>query len=444
MALIICQVQVTQNNTLVIRECELSFYISNIKEDKTMFNNILEISKRVSKGGRVPIKIALLKIHEDEKETNRNGLHWKEEYVQNAIDSVKMMPICASFCDENKSIPLDHGLTGEEVNEDGVHEPLFLNSETVGCFEGGNIEDVKINGEEIKALVATGYLYYQRYPAFVKWVRENYATGIVDTSVELMGLEVNDNKIIYEEETPTDKFRTPKVFSFSGSSIISVLPADSNAIVLEVAQKLEKNKEEQEHMEFNMDEVKSVIQSTITELNSKENESNAKISELNEQIVAKDTVIAEKDAKISELNASIEDMQKLLDKMRAESDTYWEERRVLEEEIAKAKIAEKLAELDSSLAEFNEAEIEVAKDDIEVLKRNINACEKKEELNNVTTEINSIKSKICMDIVAKQKAAEATAKVAEQNTANNNVDVEDIFSEVCAEEEADDSDVNIF
>lgn len=409
-----------------------------------MFNHILEISKRTSKGGRVPIKIALLKIHEDEKETNRNGLHWKEDYIQNAIDSVKMMPICASFCDEKKSVPLDHGLTGEEVNEDGVHEPLFLNSETVGCFEGGNIENITINGEEIKALVATGYLYYQRYPAFVKWVRENYVTGIVDTSVELMGLEVNDNKIIYEEEIPTDEFRTPKVFSFSGSSIISVLPADSNAIVLEVAQKLENNKEEQEHMEFNMDEVKSVIQSTITELNSKENESNAKISELNEQIVAKDAVIEEKDAKISELNASVDQLKATLDKLNADHATYWEEREVLEKELAKAKVAEKLAELNVSLAEFNETEIEVAKDDIEALKKNIDACEKKEELNNVTTEINSIKSKICIDIVAKQKAAEATGKVTEQNTANNKVDVEDIFSEVCAEEDTDDSDVNIF
>ena len=59
-----------------------------------MLGNILEISKQTSKGGRVPIKIALLKIHEDEKETNKNGLHWKEEYVLNAIDSVKLMRDC--------------------------------------------------------------------------------------------------------------------------------------------------------------------------------------------------------------------------------------------------------------------------------------------------------------------------------------------------------------
>ena len=121
-----------------------------------MLNRILEISKRASKGGRVPIKIALLKIHENDEETNRNGLHWKEEYVANAIDSVKMMPICASFVDEDKTVPLDHGLTGETVDENGIHEPVFENSETVGCFESASIENITVNGNEIKALTAQG------------------------------------------------------------------------------------------------------------------------------------------------------------------------------------------------------------------------------------------------------------------------------------------------
>lgn len=40
-----------------------------------MLNNILEISQRSNKNGRVPIKIALLKIHDDPNETNKNGIH---------------------------------------------------------------------------------------------------------------------------------------------------------------------------------------------------------------------------------------------------------------------------------------------------------------------------------------------------------------------------------
>lgn len=42
-----------------------------------MLGNILEISNKSSKNGRVPIKVALHKIHDDTQETNANGLHWK-------------------------------------------------------------------------------------------------------------------------------------------------------------------------------------------------------------------------------------------------------------------------------------------------------------------------------------------------------------------------------
>ena len=58
-----------------------------------MFNNILEVSEKISKGGRVPIKIALHKIHNDPKETNKNGIHWKREYVVDAMESANGNPI---------------------------------------------------------------------------------------------------------------------------------------------------------------------------------------------------------------------------------------------------------------------------------------------------------------------------------------------------------------
>ena len=207
-------------------------------------------------------------------------------------------------------------------------------------------------------------------------------------------------------------------------------------------------------MEFNMDEVKSVITKTITELNEKDaahaseiQKLNDQISELNSQIEAKDSVIAEKDATISELNASVADMKKLLDEMKEDQETYWAERQILEQEIAKAKIAEKLAELEDAMGEFNEAEKEVAKDDIAELQKKIEECKKKEELCEVTSEINSIKSKICMAIVEKQKADEKEkAKISEQNSKEEKVDIEDIFAEMCSESVVDDEkeDLNIF
>ena len=171
-----------------------------------MLNNILEISSKVTSGGRVPIKIALLKIHDDPKETNKNGIHWKEEYVLNAIKSAEHMPICASFCDEDKTIPFDHGFTGEIIEND-KKEPTFTDSEGVGVIESVAIEDISINGENIRALVGNGLIFKQRYPNFLAWIRENYVKSKVETSIEIMGTEINDNKIVYEEENPTDEFR---------------------------------------------------------------------------------------------------------------------------------------------------------------------------------------------------------------------------------------------
>ena len=398
-----------------------------------MLNNILEISKRASKGGRVPIKIALLKIHDDAEETNKNGLHWKEEYVSNAIESIKMMPICASFCDETKSIPLDHGLTGESVDENGIHEPLFENSETVGCFESAMIENINVNGNEIKALTAKGYLFNQRYPSFVKWVRENYVSGGVDTSIEIMGLNTNDNKIVYEEENPTDEFRTPKDFVFSASCILSVQPADENAIVLEVSQKNKNNKEDKKIMEFDMNEVKAVIQSTITELNSKETEFNNKVAELNQSIAEKDATISEQNEKIVELNATVEQVQKALDDLKKEHETYWAERDALEKELGALKAKARLGELNSAIEGFSEDEKKFAESEINAFNENP-----------MDGNVDAIVNKIFAGIGQASKKAVEDAKIAEQNSAKE-VAVEDIFSEMCTEVHVEeDEDLNIF
>lgn len=408
-----------------------------------MLNNILEISQRSNKNGRVPIKIALLKIHDDPNETNKNGIHWKKEYVLNAIDSVKGMPLCCEFASEDKSCPLGHGLTGEVIDSNGVHEPVFENSDVVGTFEKAEIETIKdINGNEIEALCGYGYLYYQRYPKLVDWVRKGFATGEVSTSIEIMGLKENDNKIIYEDGYNED-MRSPMIYCFSGCALLSIAPSDDDAVVLEISQRRITNKEEKKNMEFDKKEFEAVIKSALSEINSEKKSHDEEVSELNEKISELNSKVEEKDAKISELNASVEQLQETLKKMESDRDTYWAEREILEREIAKAKVAEKLAELDSSLSEFNAKEKEIAKEDIEELKKNINACQKKEELNNVTSEINSIKSKICMEIVAKQKQAESEARISEQNS--EEVKIEDIFSEVCSEKYVDDDEeVNIF
>lgn len=403
-------------------------------------NNILEISKRANKNGRVPSRIAFLKIHEDEKETNKNGIHWKREYVEKEMDTAVGMPICAELLDNET--PLGHGLTGYEVKENGINEPLFENSVVVGTCEKVAIETIKDqDGNDIEALVGDCVFYNQRYPKFVKWVRKNYVLGAVDTSIEIMGKEENDNKIIYAEgDQATSDFRTPSVFSFTGSCILGISPSDDNAVILEISQKKQSKEEKHKMSEtIDMKEITSAIKETISEINSKESELNEKISEQN-------SVIAEKDAKISELNASVEQLQKVLEDTKTENETYWEQIEVLRKEIAKAKIAEKLGEVDEALSAFNEDEKEIAKEDIKQLKENINACKNVDELNEVVSEVNSIKSKICMNIVAKQKAAEKQASATAHTVETNSEKVEDIFSEVCESIEVtdEDEDVSIF
>lgn len=385
-----------------------------------MLNNVLEISSRTTKGGRVAIKIALLKIHEDAAETNLNGIHWEETYVKKSMDSAKMMPICAEFCDNEKSTPMGHGLTGVVVNPSGIREPIFENSETVGVIESVSIETISINKADTKVLCGNGYLYNQRYPNFVKWVRNNFALGKVDTSIEIMGLETNDNKIMYLEENPTDKFRTPTEFVFSGTAILSVQPSDSNAIVLEVAQK--NNKEET--IEMDEKELKALIQSTIAETNSKNDELVKQISELNSEIEKKDNTI-------SELNATVEQVQKALEDLKKEQETYWAEREALEHELGVLKAQERIGKLTTAISGFSDEEKKYAESEINAFQENP-----------LEGDVDAIVAKIYEGIGQASKKAADDAKVAEQNAAKENKEL-DIFSEVNSTE-VETEDTNIF
>ncbi|EPD59072.1 hypothetical protein HMPREF1215_00677 [Coprococcus sp. HPP0074] len=403
-------------------------------------NRILELSSKSSKGGRRKIRMVLLTLHKKD-EKNLNGISWNEEYVLNNLDSIKGIPICASFVDsELKDVPLDHGYTETVEIGDGKSEPLFNNSECCGVIEDAKIEDLEINGEMKRVLVGYGYLFYQRYKNFCDYIKENILLSDVKSSIEIVGK--NGGNIIYDGGY-NEEIRYPQVFDFSATAILGVKEADENCYILEVAQKQEKLKEENKNMEFDKKEFETVLRSALSEINSEKKTHDDEVSELNNKIADLNSQIETKDNTISELNASVEQLQATLKQMESDRDTYWAERELLEREIAKAKVAEKLAELDNSLKEFNAEEKEVAKEDIEELKKNINACQKKEELNNVTSEINSIKSKICMNIVAKQKQAESEARISEQNS--EEVKIEDIFSEVCSEKYVDDDEeVNIF
>ena len=377
-------------------------------------NKILEINKRISKGGRKNIRMVLLTIHE-EGEMNRNGITWVEQYVLDNLESIKGIPICATFLDEDKEDLYDHGYTETVESEDGKSEPLFLNSESVGVIEDAKIEVIEIDGETKKVLVGYGYIFCQRYPNLC----EKLESSKVKSSIEIMGTDENNRKIIYDGGYK-EKGRKPMVFDFTGTCLLGVLEADENCYVLEVAEN--KNKEEK----LNMDENKiiEVIQKAITETNAVKADTETKIAELNSQIEAKDAEIKEaNEAKeAAENNASEKDSK--IAELEAENAK-------LKEELAACKKREACEAFDAMLANYTDDEKKCVESEINAYKENP-----------LDGNADEIISKICRNIVENQKKAEADAKIAEQNEAKENETI-DIFSEVNSDEEKDE-DTNIF
>ena len=377
-------------------------------------NKILEINKRISKGGRKNIRMVLLTIHE-EGEMNRNGITWVEQYVLDNLESIKGIPICATFLDEDKEDLYDHGYTETVESEDGKSEPLFLNSESVGVIEDAKIEVIEIDGETKKVLVGYGYIFCQRYPNLC----EKLESSKVKSSIEIMGTDENNRKIIYDGGYK-EKGRKPMVFDFTGTCLLGVLEADENCYVLEVAEN--KNKEEK----LNMDENKiiEVIQKAITETNAVKADTETKIAELNSQIEAKDAEIKEaNEAKeVAENNASEKDSK--IAELEAENAK-------LKEELAACKKREACEAFDAMLVNYTDDEKKCVESEINAYKENP-----------LDGNADEIIFKICRNIVENQKKAEADAKIAEQNEAKENETI-DIFSEVNSDEEKDE-DTNIF
>lgn len=394
-----------------------------------------ELSSKKYKNGRRPFKAVLYELQPpecvvDETGTkfNKNGITFLEKYATQALDSIEDMSVRVEFIDDDRTLIAGHGLTDVK---DGF--PIFGNATTVGHFtKKGYIADVEINGEIKRCVCGEGYLDEMAYQPFIQSLDEQLKSGAaVEGSVEIYRTE-NNNAIVYEYGWKP-KGRIPKEYIHSGWDMV-INPADNSSTLLE----LNNSKKKKEDNILDEKVLKDLIQSTIVETNSKTDELNATIIELNSQV-------ADKDATITELNATIDELREAKKKLEEEHDTYWEEIELLRQEIAKIKIKEKLDELDSAIGEFNEEEQAVAKDDIEKVKENINACEDVKELESVSSEINSIVSKICTEIVKSQKRAEAEKQTLETNSQKETETI-DIFSEICEEhsEANDNEEVDIF
>lgn len=373
-----------------------------------------ELASKMSRGGRRNIKMSLLEIYSDKTQTNKNGIHWEEKYVMNNIDSIKEIPICCEFLDDDKRVPNDHGFTGIDSTE---NKPLFENSEVVGCITNAYPEVIEINGEQKKILCGEGYIYEQRYPNFVKWLSENMANGNVMSSIEIMGTPENNNVIIYENNVCDSELRTPEVFCYSGTAILSksVNPADDSAMVLQMNSLREgikdiKNNESEENVmdEKMISQFVDSIKTTIMETNSKNEEYEAKITSLNEK-VSEQTKIVE------ETNAKVVSETERADKAEAQVAELNKKIADLEAELAACKKEQKKSECNSALSVFTEEQKNFAKEKIEAF-----------EADPMSVEINSIVADIYAGI-GKKAIEDAKIKTSEINSAK---ETDDIYGEV--------------
>ena len=191
-----------------------------------MESKILEICQDVS--GRRKLKIVLHEIYPTEDLWNSNGITYLEQYTRDNAESVKGMPLCAEFVDDDKDVPYGHGLTDMRGNM-----PVFEDSVQVGTFEDWSIENIEIDGIMHRCLCGIGYINENRYPNFCSWIDSQIANGNrVFGSIEMTGTPENDGEIIYRDGWK-DKGRIPMVYDYTGYCIVSIRPADKVAVLLE-------------------------------------------------------------------------------------------------------------------------------------------------------------------------------------------------------------------
>ena len=374
---------------------------------------IFELSNKKYKNGRRPFTAILYELQPPESvvddvgtKFNKNGITFLEEYSAQQLESIKDMSVTVEFLDEERTMISGHGETGIE---DGF--PVFDNATTVGHFTKGYIDDVEINGETKRCVLGKGFLDEMRYKPFI----ESLETEINNGSIEIYRSEGNENIVYKKGWIPQG--RIPTEFIHSGWAMV-LNPADVNSTLLELNSK-NKNKEELEMDEKTM---RDVIVNAINETNSKNDELNATIAELN-------STIESKDAEIVELNATVEQVQKALDDLKKEHETYWAERDALEKELGALKAKARIGELNSAIEGFSDDEKKYAESEINSFNEDP-----------MNGDVDAIVSKIYAGI---GQASKETAKVAEQNSASNETEL-DIFSEINSVEDAEDNDVNIF
>jgi len=187
--------------------------------------------------GRVKIKMSALEIVPDNSHYNDNGITWLEEYVEANKKSAIGMPYVVSWFDEENQIPSDHGTMSYD-DEGNVQ----FKGVSVGSVQDAYIADVEIDGESKRLFMTEGYLYKQRYPLFIKWLKDELKNNKVYGSVEINGKGASKLIVYLDGATNEDGSmkigRIPTEFDFSGLAILFLTePSDKKSLVFEVNSK---------------------------------------------------------------------------------------------------------------------------------------------------------------------------------------------------------------
>ena len=386
---------------------------------------VFELSNEQNKEGLKAFTLVLHEIYDEStfddvtkvaNKVNRNGLGWREKWVRKNMNTIVGKFIRCEFMNEERSQMNAHGMSGYGAD----NMPLFEDATTVGYFSDVEIAEITDDeGATKKVLIGKGYIDALCYPALVNRLEHDLCTGeAIMGSVEI--LKTADNESIIYEYGYHDDQRIPMEYVYSGYAWLDCVPADDQAVLIELNNK-------KEDSPVDMTEVKDIIAEVMNaqaEIAKCKDECEAKVTEANESVI---TITAERDEAV----AASEKVQTALDDCKAElEDTYkkldalYEEIQALKDELGKAKARERIGEMNAAIADFTAAEKDYAKAEIDAFNADPMACE-----------INSVVSKIYEGI---GKAARESTVVSEQNAAKD-MDINDIFGEVMEVTETDES-----
>lgn len=364
-------------------------------------STVVDICSAPYPDGRRKITVMLHEIYPEEGRWNRNGITWIEEYVRANADSIRGMPFCVRYWDEEAGVPYDHGFSGQV--EDGM--PVYEDSVVVGVAEDYEIRDVAIDGESHRVLCATGVLYQQRCPNFVKWLEDQLANGVhVYSSIEIVAPR-GAKEIEYRDGWKPEG-RIPTNYVYSGHSFLTVLPADDQSIVLELNQKTQTEVDDMD--ENKIVEIAEEVEKRVKALLEK---AEADVAALE----AKDAEIATLTQKVADLEADIQAKEEAVTSANEAVAAKDEKIAELEGEIVEHKCGEAIRELNEVIAGFEQEQKDAAKEEIEAFTADPLNC---------GHTVAAIKQKI--EACAYQ--AIVAAKAVEVNSANNPEVVETIVT----------------